>query len=254
MRAKKHLGQNFLKSGQALKAIVAAGDISKKDFVLEVGPGKGALTAKILEKTPNVLAIEADEDMIPILQDRFEEENGLTIIQQDILSFNEGNLPPYKLIANIPYYITGEIIEKFLSSTNQPSHMVLLLQKEVVDRIIARDNKESILSMSVKAYGDPKYIQKVPARAFTPAPKIDSAILSISNISKKNFQDVSEGDFFKTLKSGFAHKRKKLISNLDKLAAKEKLIDVFAKLNLDQNIRAEKLSVVQWISLTKEIF
>jgi 16S rRNA (adenine1518-N6/adenine1519-N6)-dimethyltransferase len=252
MRAKKSLGQNFLKSSAALGAIVDAGDLNKEDLVLEVGPGKGALTGKLLEKAGKVLAIEADEDMLPILQEKFEGEN-LEVKKGDILDFDEKNLGSYKLIANIPYYITGEIIQKFLSSTNQPEKMVILIQKEVAQRIVANDGKESILSISVKVYGKPKYIQKVPARAFTPAPKVDSAVLSISHISKDNFKEVSETQFFTVVKTGFAHKRKKLVNNLEKITPKEEVLGLFEKLGLKKDVRAENLSVEQWISLSKEL-
>jgi 16S rRNA (adenine1518-N6/adenine1519-N6)-dimethyltransferase len=251
MRAKKSLGQNFLRSKSALRAIVDAADLSVKDFVLEVGPGKGALTELLLEKTGKVLAIEMDTELIPILQEKFPD---LELVQGDILDLNEEGLPPYKLVANIPYYITGEILEKFLSSSNQPSQMVLLMQKEVVDRIMERDGKGSILSKSIQVYGEPKYITKVPARAFSPAPKVDSAVLSVQNISKKAFDEISEEQFFKVLKTGFAHKRKKLIKNLEKLTEKENLVTIFQKLSINPDTRPEKLSTEEWISLAKEIF
>ncbi|MFT5359882.1 MAG: 16S rRNA (adenine1518-N6/adenine1519-N6)-dimethyltransferase [Candidatus Paceibacteria bacterium] len=253
MRAKKSLGQNFLKSGQALKAIVDAGHIKSDDLVLEVGPGKGALTSKLLEVSGEVLAVETDEDLIPILEEKFSNIKNFKLLHQDILDFDESTLGKYKLIANIPYYITGEILRKFLGSSNQPETIVLLLQKEVVDRIMARDGKESILSISIKAYGTPKYIKKVPAKAFSPAPKIDSAILSISKISKDTFVEVSEEQFFKVVKTGFAHKRKQLINNLETLSSKEDLLKVLKKLKIEPLVRAEKLSVDQWVSLAKHL-
>ncbi len=254
MRAKKHLGQNFLKSAQALEAIVEAGDIQPEDLVLEVGPGKGALTGKLLELSDNVLAIETDDELIPVLEEKFGGMKNFKLLHQDVLDFKESSLGRYKLIANIPYYITGELLRKFLSSGNQPEAIVFLLQKEVVDRILARNGKESILSISVKVYGEPKYIQKVPARAFSPAPKVDSAILSIKNISKDSFRSVSEEKFFQVLKTGFAHKRKMLINNLEKLSSKGSLQKTFEKLALDPKTRAESLTPNQWISLTKELF
>jgi 16S rRNA (adenine1518-N6/adenine1519-N6)-dimethyltransferase len=251
MRAKKSLGQNFLKSTQALKAIVDAGDIQKKDLILEVGPGRGALTSRLLEVSDEVLAVETDSDLIPVLEEKFSDKKNFKLLHQDILDFDELTLGKYKLIANIPYYITGEILRKFLGSNNQPETIVLLLQKEVVDRVMARDGKESILSISIKAYGTPKYIQKVPARAFSPAPKIDSAILAIGNISKELFQDIAEEEFFKVVKTGFAHKRKQLINNLEKIANKDRILASFKKIGLEPAIRAEKLSVEQWVELTK---
>ncbi|NCS99615.1 ribosomal RNA small subunit methyltransferase A [Candidatus Parcubacteria bacterium] len=257
MRAKKSLGQNFLKSKQALSAISDAGEIKEGELVIEIGPGKGALTKYLLEKTSRVVAIEKDRELIEFLNEKFQEEvsgGALTIIEGDILDFDEKTIEkPYKLIANIPYYITGEIMEKFLSSSNQPERVVFLLQKEVVDRIMVRDGKESILSMSVKAFGEPKYIQKVQAKAFSPAPKVDSAILAIGGISKSRFKGISEDKFFRVLKTGFAHKRKMLINNLEKLASKEDLVNLFRKLGLEAKTRAETLSVDNWIELSKEL-
>ncbi len=257
MKPKKSLGQNFLKSKQALMAICNAGELKKEDRVLEIGPGKGALTKFLLEQSNNVFALEKDTELIPFLSEKFEEEikKGFLKIQEgDVLTFDEIEVQaPYKLIANIPYYITGEIMEKFLSSKNQPERIVFLMQKEVVDRIMARDGKESILSMSVKAYGTPKYIQKVQAKAFNPAPKVDSAILAIANISKKRFTNVSEKAFFNTLKTGFAHKRKQLINNLEKLTSKEVLNSLFNELKLDPKVRAESLTLDQWLFLAKNL-
>lgn len=260
MRAKKSLGQNFLRSQSALRAIVEAGNIKNTDTVLEIGPGKGALTEKLLEVAGHVFAVETDPDMIEILEEKFSEAKNLTLIHQDILSFDPNTLVrgstsdrSYKVVANIPYYITGEILEKFLENGPQPERMVLLMQKEVVDRIMERDEKGSILSKSIRVFGEPKYIQKVPATAFTPTPKVDSAILAIENISKNRLEGVTPANFFSVLKTGFAHKRKKLIRNLEKISPKQDVERVFALLGIDEHIRPEKLTTKQWISLAKEL-
>jgi 16S rRNA (adenine1518-N6/adenine1519-N6)-dimethyltransferase len=266
--AKKSLGQNFLKSSAILNEIVEAGEISEDDFVIEIGPGKGALTEKILETGATVLAIEKDSRLIEFLNEKFVNKisaGKLKIVEKDILEFDVEDLngvwsefsidKKYKLIANIPYYITGQIFEKFLSAENQPKLAVFMIQKEVCDRIIARDNKESILSISVKAYCEPKYIQKVPARYFSPAPKVDSAIIKLQNISKEKFiaANVSEKDFFELVKAGFSHKRKVLISNLKEWAKNHNinLEEKFIQNNLDLKIRAENLSVQDWFNLLK---
>ena len=210
-KAKKSLGQNFLKSEPALNMMCEAGEVSDKDTVLEIGPGKGALTKKLLEKAKRVIAVEKDHELFEFLQEKFVDEikNGkLELINGDILEFDPTTYyllltTSYKLIANIPYNITGAIFKKFLSSSFQPEKMVLLVQKEVADRVVARapgnkksGGKESILSLSVKAYGDPKYIMKVHKRFFSPSPKVDSAIISISNISKNNFKTGKEEELF----------------------------------------------------------
>lgn len=264
IKAKKSLGQNFLKSERDLNEIVGAGNLKPADLVLEIGPGQGALTKKILETEAKIIAIEKDSELIDFLKNKFEEEiknNKLEIINGDALDFDPEKTfsnKKYKLIANIPYYITGAIIEKFLSLKNQPTEMVLLVQKEVADRIVAKDKKESILSISVKAYAKPKYIKTVKAGSFVPAPKIDSAIISFQNISKNFFQknNTSEENFFTVLKAGFAHKRKVLISNLkEKFGNKDNknLAEIFSKNKIDPKIRAEKLTLDDWANLTRNL-
>ena len=259
MRAKKSLGQNFLKSEKIISDIVNAAQILPSDTVLEIGPGKGALTEKLLATGAKLIAIETDKELIPILSERFDKEiksKQLTLIHDDIRNFyqkTESFKKGYKIVANIPYYITGEIIREFLSSENIPSSMTLLLQKEVAQRIAAR-TKESILSLSVKAYGNPKLVLKVPARFFNPVPKIDSAVLHISNISKKFFEDTSEENFFQVVKAGFAQKRKKLLNNLAKITEKEKLQKIFKDLNIEENSRAEDIQLKEWKELCKKMF
>jgi 16S rRNA (adenine1518-N6/adenine1519-N6)-dimethyltransferase len=251
MYAKKTLGQHFLKSERALASIVLAGEVKGGDTILEIGPGTGALTEKLLAAGAHVVAVEKDDGLFASLGEKFKNKN-LEIIHADILEFDISKLGTYKLVANIPYNITGAILEKFLQDPpagGQPERMVLLVQKEVAERIVARDGKESILSISVKAYGDPKYIETVKAGSFAPAPSVDSAILKIGNISKSFFNSFSEEDFFKILKAGFQAKRKKLSSNLSQRLEKEKVLKVFEKLGLDENMRAENVSIILWKEL-----
>lgn len=272
MKAKKSLGQNFLSSKRALGQIVRAGNIQVGEVVLEVGPGKGVLTRALLDAGAKVIAVEKDRELIEFLKEKFGNEissgqlkllegDALEIEPRDIVGENFGNEHEnengggkYKIIANIPYYITGQFLKKFLSGDHQPQSMVLLLQKEVVTRIIARDKKESILSMSVKVYGEPKLIGKVPARDFKPAPNVDSAIIAIENISKKNFSGAEkEENFFKVVRAGFAHKRKKLIRNLEAAASREKIESAFQMCELSSNTRAEDLSLENWLRLSEKI-
>ncbi len=254
-KAKKSLGQNFLKSVPALNAIISSGEIKKYDIVLEIGPGKGALTEKLLEKSGKVIAIEKDRDLLEILQEKFKEEikNGkFVLINEDVLNY-EIKEKNYKIIANIPYNITGAILKKFLTSKNQPERMVLMVQNEVARRIVARDGDESILSISVKAYGNPKIVMKVSARYFSPAPKVDSAIIAINNISRETFNknNIKEEKFWELVKNGFAHKRKVLVSNLKDLHKKEKILEIFETLNISEKTRAEDLTLENWIAITK---
>ncbi|MBX4211079.1 16S rRNA (adenine(1518)-N(6)/adenine(1519)-N(6))-dimethyltransferase RsmA, partial [Candidatus Parcubacteria bacterium] len=184
IHAKKSLGQNFLKSRSVVFKMLEAAKVTAEDTVVEIGPGKGILTRALVEKAGRVIAIEKDDRLIEYLQNEFRdaiEKGQLTLIHGDILDLNLESLKlkarSYKLIANIPYYITGQFLRKFLEAKLQPTVAVVMLQKEVTDRIIARDGKESILSMSVKAYGRPSKVAKVPAKFFSPPPNVDSAIL-----------------------------------------------------------------------------
>jgi len=301
-RAKKSLGQNFLKSEMALKKIIETGEIKNGDVVLEIGPGRGALTEKLLEKVnvnegsprSKVIAVEKDRELFEFLKIKFEKEikmHTLILVCEDILDFDiekimknivlksiaqagepsianfqqkimcgfQNNILHnfnYKIIANIPYNITGAILKKFLTVKNQPERMILMVQHEVAKRIVASDGKESILSISVKAYGEPKLIMKVPARYFSPAPKVDSAIIAIRNISRKLFtsprpspckgegEKINEEKFWEIVKTGFAHKRKKLSSNLKDICQRDTLTSL-------GNKRAEDLSLLDWIALAK---
>ncbi|HTE48312.1 MAG TPA: 16S rRNA (adenine(1518)-N(6)/adenine(1519)-N(6))-dimethyltransferase RsmA [Candidatus Paceibacterota bacterium] len=261
MKAKKYLGQNFLKSKIALRKIIEAGEIKKDDVILEIGPGRGTLTGKLLEKAKTVIAVEKDRELFEFLKIKFAEQiksGSLALVHGDILEFSLGNCKlsakTYKLISNIPYNITGAILKKFLTEKNQPDLMVLMVQHEVARRIIARDGKESILSISVKAYGEPKMVAKVDKRYFSPIPAVNSAIISIKNISRKIFSakggsasggedmGIDEEKFWEIVKTGFAHKRKKLSSNLKGICAGPYLISLGDK-------RAEDLSLLDWINL-----
>ncbi len=170
----------------------------------------------------------------------------MKLIHDDVLKFNEQNLANYILIANIPYYITGEFIRKFLETKNPPLRMVIMLQKEVAKRIT--DKKESILSLSVKAYGEPKYLVTVPRKFFRPMPNVDSAVLIIENISKRFFEDsrIDEKYYFELIKTAFSHKRKVVIKNLETKITKEALTAIWEKEKISRNTRAEDLSPEMW--------
>ncbi len=256
MKAKKHLGQNFLRSEKIVETIVDTGNPKFGELILEIGPGEGIMTTKILKVGANVLAIEADKDLIPILENKFKEEllNGkLKLMYGDVLnSFDlekEIKEVKYKIIANIPYYITGQIIRKFLSAKNKPGSMTLLVQKEVAERIIAKNKKESLLSISVKIFGEPKYIKTVSKAFFSPQPKVDSAILHIDKISNTRLNDNNEKSFFDLLHLGFGHKRKQLVSNLSQTYERRDIINALNSLGLNDKIRAEDLSMEDWVHL-----
>ncbi len=252
-RAKKSLGQNFLKSTSALRAIVEAGEIKSGETVLEIGPGKGALTEQLLASSTQVIAVEKDRQLVELLKNKFAKEieaGKLVLINDDILEFlpSAYSLKPsaYKVIANIPYNITGAIIKKFLTGNEQPERMVLMVQNEVAKRIVASDKKESLLSVSVKAYGNPEIILKVPARYFSPAPQVDSAVIVIKNISREFFTEnkISEARFWEVAHAGFAHKRKKLSGNLKGIVSEDSQRSIGDK-------RAEDLSLSDWVKICR---
>lgn len=261
--AKKSLGQNFLRSKVIVSRIAGAAKILPGETVLEIGPGKGILTKALLETGAKVVAVEMDRDLIPSLEEKFSEEiakGKLKIIQGDILDPNlKLDLASYKLVANIPYYITGAIIRKFLEEKNKPNSMVILVQKEVARRIVASDHKESILSLSVKAYGTPKYIETVKKNMFAPAPSVDSAVLLIEGISDKFFREnnIQEEKFFEVIKAGFAQKRKVVSGNLSKVYAKdfgrEKVLKALEEAGVPQTARAEDIDLSSWLKILTKL-
>jgi len=270
VHAKKSLGQNFLNSKAVARDIVRAAELLPNETVLEIGPGKGFLTSELLASGARVIAVEKDDRMIPILSEKFAEEvikKQFILIHGDVIDFMNKHKATtfgpefsrlelegtrYKLVANIPYYLTGQIIRTSLESKSKPERMILMVQKEVATRIVARDKKESILSIAVKAYGTPRIIKKVPARYFTPSPKVDSAILAIENISGKNFPDTAtEKLFFEIVRAGFSHKRKMLAGNLKRLLGINTL-QILMDVNITENARAEDLVLNEWLAVTSK--
>ena len=256
MFPKKSLGQNFLKNESVARDLVDSLEIKNTDTVLEVGPGRGAITRILLQKTKRVVAVEKDADLVALLKNKFAEEirkGAFQLICGDILEFSphdwELETGNWKLIGAIPYYITGQLIRKFLGVGAPPKTIALIIQKEVAERIVAKNGKESILSISVKVYGEPHYIKTVKAGSFYPAPKVDSAILVIKNISKDFFKTIEEEEFFKLLKAGFASRRKKLTTNLKKHFPKTDLPRVLKNIEISPNVRAEDLTRGAWRKL-----
>ncbi len=256
LEAKKSLGQNFLKSRKAINAMIAAPEISADDIVVEIGPGKGALTGPLLETGATVIAFELDKRMVEFLETKFAAQilsGKLILVHQDVLEVDLGQYTkgqPYKVVANIPYYITNLIIRTFLSGEYQPTAMCLLIQKEVAERIVSRDGKESILSMSVKLFGTPSYVMKVARQYFSPSPKVDSAVILISDINREAIlsQDY-EQTFFEIIKTAFGQKRKQAIKNLSDLALKESWQEIFKSLDINIQARAEDISFKQWLQI-----
>jgi len=259
--AKKSLGQNFLISPGIVERIAQAGDIERGETVIEIGPGKGVLTAALLRAGAKVKAIEKDDRLIQFLDDTFRKEakeGNFELFHDDIMEMTPEKLSArvpetYKVIANIPYYITGQIIRLFLSMPHKPANMVLMVQKEVANRIIARDEKESILSLSVKAYAKPELVVSVARGNFFPIPNVDSAVIKLTDIQNPFKDKAQEDRFFEIVKAGFGQKRKKLIRNLETVAGKESLARAFAVLQIGENARAEDIDLSTWLKLSKEL-
>ena len=273
IKPKKSLGQNFLIDQEVIRKIIEGADLKKDDVVLEVGPGKGVLTEALASKCQKVIAVEIDQNLIPVLEKRFKENKKINIIHGDVLdtdilqlitktqdtrnkqiqnskfkirNYSDG----YKLIANIPYYITSLIIRKFLEAETPPQEMILMVQKEVAERIVASPGKMSILAVSVQYYANAEILFGVPKTAFDPVPEVDSAVLKISNFQFP-ISNSSRDNFFKIVRAGFCAKRKTLANNLanslhiERKMAEEKL----SQIGIASNARAQELSVENWKKL-----
>ncbi|MEK7509614.1 MAG: 16S rRNA (adenine(1518)-N(6)/adenine(1519)-N(6))-dimethyltransferase RsmA [Patescibacteria group bacterium] len=249
-------GQHFLNAPWVARELVKNAALHPSETVVEVGPGKGALTKQLLAHGAHVVAIEKDPILVSTLQKTFKmeiTEGKLKVVEGDIrdITPEKLGLDSYAVAANIPYYITGEIIKHFLTAQKQPRAIALLIQKEVAERIIARDGKESILSLSVKAYGTPSIVARVPRSCFNPPPRVDSAILLIENVSRNFFKDVSEEAFFNVIRAGFASKRKFLANNLKKVMKNPEAL--LATCDLPQKSRAEDVLLEKWKCLTRQL-
>jgi len=252
VQAKKSLGQNWLKDETTLDYIVGQASLNDSDTVLEIGPGHGALTRKLVEKAGQVLTIELDQDLIIDLKKT--KAHNLEIRQGDFLQFDLDILPAgYKVIANIPYYITGKIIRKLLTAQNQSDKIVLLVQKEVAERLAAGPGGYSILGISAQICANVELGMVVPAKSFDPVPKVDSQVVILNPEKRFNIRD--EKLFLKVVKAGFSERRKKLRSslagglNLSKLDVE----NLLKQAHVDQNLRAQDLSIPEWSRITTHL-
>ena len=244
------LGQHFLTARWAAVSLARSVEATTEETILEIGPGKGMLTRELLATGSRVVAIEKDELLVEKLKETFATEiaeGRLVIISADIRDFSPSKDllgDSYVLGANIPYYITGEIIRQFLTTAHQPRAMAILIQKEVAQRITS--GKSSILSLAVKAYGIPKIVEKVSRKCFSPAPSVDSAILLINSISREFFANLDETFFFDVVHAGFASKRKFLANNLGVKFGKEISLQALTESAVAEKARAEEVSLASW--------
>ncbi len=256
----KKYGQNFLISDKVYSTIIEASNLNKDDLVLEVGPGLGFLSAKLSEKVKKLIAVELDQSIVKILKIAIDAlpNSNIEIVSANILDFREASLGgSYKVVANLPYNITSVFLRKFLSSDNPPIALTLMLQKEVVNRILAGPGNHSLLSLSVQLYALPRLIAFVGKENFWPQPKVDSAILQIELKDKKELPIKKEDEklFFRLLKFGFSAKRKKLKNNLaGALKLQTEIISTELKsLAIKDSARAQELSLEEWSKLFAQL-
>lgn len=240
---KKYMGQNFLIDENILNKIIDSADLSTKDTVLEIGPGLGILTVELAKKTKRVIAVEKDKKMCEILKDVLKEFKNIEIVNEDILKIEPAELSDYKIVANIPYYLTSPLIRKFLEAKNKPSVIVLMIQKELMQRITAKPPHMNILSIAVQFYAEPKIIDYVTKNSFFPVPKVDSAIIKII---PKQIPEIDTEKFFTLVKKGFSAKRKMLKNNIPEANLK--------KAGLNPGARAENLSIDNWMKIYRDFY
>lgn len=251
---KKELGQHWLKDRDILAAIADDAELTADDMVLEIGPGLGTLTSELLRRAGSVIAVEFDPDLARKLPGQFPGKN-LTVIHEDILQFDLNSLPAgYKVVANVPYYITSKIIEKLMTATNKPSIVVILVQKEVAERVAAGPGDMSILAVSAQIFAETHLGVEAPREYFTPPPKVDSQVVVLRTREQPLVAPEDEKAFFRAVKAGFSAKRKKLRSSIaaglaiSKPAAEELLRHA----NINPELRAEDLSLDDWARLARD--
>jgi len=266
-RPSKGLGQNFLVSKEILKKIIKAAELKSSDIVLEIGPGIGTLTYELAKRVKKVIAIEKDPNLVRILNNelRIMEIKNVKIIQDDILKIHNSKFMihnSYKVVANLPYYITSPVIRKFLETENKPKLMVLMVQKEVSQRICpparaGAKRKMNLLAVSVQFYSKPEIISFVSKKSFWPSPKVDSAILQIAPLINADKKLINADLFFKVVKAGFSQPRKQLLNNFSKGKFKnftrEKIKNWLLVNGIKPEQRAENLNLKDWLNLTRSL-
>jgi 16S rRNA (adenine1518-N6/adenine1519-N6)-dimethyltransferase len=250
---KEGLGQNFLLKKSVAAKMLTTAELSLKDTVLEIGPGIGTLTKELATKAGRVIAIEKDPVMLKILKQTTKEFFNIDILQGDILKESSLDLSKFKVVSNLPYYIASPVVRMFLEADNKPELMVVMVQKEVAQRICAKPSDMNLLAVSVQFYSTPKIISFVSKGAFWPRPKVDSAILKLTPSKEK--LPVAPDKFFLVVKAGFRQPRKQLVNNLSgKLSlARSEAETWLEKNNIAPTQRAETLSLQDWINLARSL-
>ena len=262
LRARKGLGQHFLVDEEVLETVVAAAELAPTDTVIEVGPGLGILTRELAVQAGWVIAIELDNRLAAVLKKTLAPFDNVVILNEDVLGTDPGALlrgqapsfPPelnsYKVVANLPYYITSPVLRHFLEASVKPEVMVVMVQKEVAEAIVAAPGRRSVLSISVQFYGRPSIVARVPAGAFYPAPEVDSAILKI-DVYPRPAVDVDEKSFFELVRAGFTASRKQVVNSLAQglKLPKAEVLSLLEKAGIEPRRRAETFTLEEWANL-----
>ena len=265
LTANKKLGQNFLVDSEAINSIVASANLTKKDMVIEIGPGLGTLTSMLIEKAGKVIAIELDDRMIKILGDRFLLYDNFELINEDVLKVDLSSLieknsefENIKVVANLPYYITTPIIMKLLENTLKIESITIMIQKEVAERIVATPGSKlsGAITYSVHYYAEPEKIALVPNTSFIPSPEVDSEVIKLNIRKSPPVKIDNEKLFFNVIKASFMQRRKTLSNGLVNggiVKNKAKAIEILKNMGLEENVRGEELTLEQFANLSNKI-
>lgn len=256
IKPKKSLGQNFLVDPQILQKIVSAAEVPANGNVLEIGPGAGSLTRYLSLAASQVVAVELDKNLLPLLKDVLAGAENVKIVQGDILELDPGELietPGYLVVANIPYYITSALFRHLLETGVRPGRIVLTIQKEVAQRICEKSGKLSLLALSVQIYGSPRIVMRIPAGSFYPVPKVDSSVVRVDLYPEPLIPEELLEVFFRLARAGFTQKRKKLRNALTSLSSfrAEELEHILSSLGIDPHARAQELDIEDWLRLSR---
>ncbi len=263
LKARKRLGQHFLIDGEVLKLITSAAELTPTDIILEIGPGLGILTKELARQTGWVITVELDNKLANILKQTLASFDNVTIINKDILRIDPATLlrepktkfapatSPYKVVANLPYYITSPVLRHFLEASVKPEMMIVMVQKEVAEAIVAEPGQRSVLSISVQLYGKPRIVSYVPAQSFYPAPEVDSAILRIDLYSQPAVAVADEKGFFELVRAGFTASRKQIVNSLVQGLglSKTEVLALLGRADIVPQRRAETLTLEEWAHL-----
>ncbi len=261
MAPSKAYGQNYLTSERPIREMIAAGELSPDDTVVEIGPGFGVLTLALAPLVKKVIAFEIERHLEDYWEEKQKEFSNVEVVWGNVLSQVENEQPEilntlknYKVLANIPYHITSKILRMFLEEVeNKPERIIVMVQKEVAERICAKSPNMSMLAISVQYYGEPRIITKVSKGSFWPSPKVDSAVLCIKTKQNKQKTNFTDKEFFDFVRTGFSHPRKQLWSNLSHMYTGVDLKQILKEVTGNEKIRAEELSVEQWKQILEKI-